>query len=278
MKAQIIDGKLIARKILDRAKIKINALKTKLTLVIINASSDSASHAYIKTKIKFCDQVGVAHQVINYDKKVSTEHILDQIEKYNKDDKTTGIVVQLPLWDYLGTTKIIEAINPNKDVDGLTSDNLGKLFKGVECIEPATARGVIRILEECPTINKSAVIVNRSMLVGKPLMHLLLNKDYTVTVCHSKTTDLSLFTKSTDVLITATGKPGLITKNMVKSGAVVIDVGISRKGKNLRGDVHDEVYDVAGYITPVPGGVGLVTAATLVENVINCYLLSKKEA
>ena len=201
------------------------------------------------------------------------------IKKRNKDDNVDGILVQMPLPKYLDTKKIQNLIDDKKDVDGLSDINAGKLMHQVDCLEPCTPKGIMEILDyyKIPVEGKNVVIVGRSDLVGKPLAAMMLNKNATVTVAHSKTNNLKEVTKTADILVAAVGKKGLITEDMVKDDAVIIDVGINRVEDKLYGDVDfDGVKDKVSYITPVPGGVGQMTVASLGQNVIKAYQLRKK--
>jgi len=203
---------------------------------------------------------------------------LELIEKLNNDKTVHGILVQLPIYNHLDTSEILEAISPSKDVDGFHPVNIGKIMQGTGGIAPCTPKGVMTILEELgiEIEGKKATVVGRSIIVGRPMGALLLNKGATITTCHSKTTNLKEHTKNADILVVAVGKPHLVTEEMVKEGAIVIDVGINRVDGKLIGDVDTEnVAKKAKYITPVPGGVGLTTVYTLMENVVELAEKSK---
>ena len=277
----IIDGKLIAQELKDEVKAKLAKLDTKLTLLVIMVGDNPASKVYVESKEKNCKKVGMLTKTLVFDANVPQKKIIDAIQAANADPTITGILVQLPLPAHLDEVKIIDAIDPKKDVDGLTTVNQGKLFSGVnDGIIPATPKGIMHILKKL-FINlegKTAVVIGRSKLVGKPIAQLLLAKNATVTMCHSKTENLKDICLGADVLVVAIGKAKFITADMIKPDAIVIDVGINRNFGRIDGDVDFEnAVSVAGYITPVPGGVGQLTIACLLENVIECYKLQSRE-
>lgn len=277
----IIDGKLIAQELKDEVKAKLAKLDTKLTLLVIMVGDNPASKVYVESKEKNCKKVGMLTKTLVFDANVPQKKIIDAIQAANADPAITGILVQLPLPAHLDEVKIIDAIDPKKDVDGLTTVNQGKLFSGVnDGIIPATPKGIMHILKKL-FINlegKTAVVIGRSKLVGKPIAQLLLSKNATVTMCHSKTENLKDVCLGADVLVVAIGKAKFITADMIKPDAIVIDVGINRNFGRIDGDVDFEnAVSVAGYITPVPGGVGQLTIACLLENVIECYKLQSRE-
>ena len=277
----IIDGKLIAQELKDEVKAKLAKLDTKLTLLVIMVGDNPASKVYVESKEKNCKKVGMLTKTLVFDANVPQKKIIDAIQAANADPAITGILVQLPLPAHLDEVKIIDAIDPKKDVDGLTTINQGKLFSGVnDGIIPATPKGIMHILKKL-FINlegKTAVVIGRSKLVGKPIAQLLLAKNATVTMCHSKTENLKDICLGADILVVAIGKAKFITADMIKPDAIVIDVGINRNFGRIDGDVDFEnAVSVAGYITPVPGGVGQLTIACLLENVIECYKLQSRE-
>ena len=277
----IIDGKLIAQELKDEVKVKLAKLDTKLTLLVIMVGDNPASKVYVESKEKNCKKVGMLTKTLLFDANVSQKKIIDAIKQANEDPEINGILVQLPLPAHLDEVKIIDAIDPKKDVDGLTTINQGKLFSGVnDGIIPATPKGIMHILKKL-FINiegKKAVVIGRSKLVGKPIAQLLLAKNATVTMCHSKTENLKDICLGADILVVAIGKAKFITADMIKQDAIVIDVGINRNFGRIDGDVDFEnAVSVAGYITPVPGGVGQLTIACLLENVIECYKLQTRE-
>ena len=277
----IIDGKLIAQELKDEVKAKLAKLDTKLTLLVIMVGDNPASKVYVESKEKNCKKAGMLTKTLIFDANVPQKKVIDAIQASNADPAITGILVQLPLPAHLDEVKIIDAIDPKKDVDGLTTVNQGKLFSGVnDGIIPATPKGIMHILKKL-FINlegKTAVVIGRSKLVGKPIAQLLLSKNATVTMCHSKTENLKDICLGADVLVVAIGKAKFITADMIKPDAIVIDVGINRNFGRIDGDVDFEnAVSVAGYITPVPGGVGQLTIACLLENVIECYKLQSRE-
>jgi methylenetetrahydrofolate dehydrogenase (NADP+) / methenyltetrahydrofolate cyclohydrolase len=273
MPARILSGTDVADELLDGLKPQVRALDPKL--VIVQVGEDPASSAYVARKLKSCERIGMRHEHRRLPAHVTFEDLMAVIEDLNGDADVTGFIVQLPLPKHLWERMplINKAIDPQKDVDGFTAYNLGKtlLSKEFEHLPPATPAGIILLLEHygIPVAGKHAVIVGRSNIVGKPLAPMLINRDATVTVCHSKTPKLSDFTKRADILISAAGSPKLITASMVKKGAVVIDVGMTRTDEGLAGDVDFEaVAKVASAVTPMPGGVGPMTVASLLRNCV----------
>lgn len=241
----------------DRVKkLEKNGIVPKLA--IIKASDDKASEVYIGKKRNLCKEIGVAEEEYIFDENVSQKDIISTIQKLNNDLSVHGILVQLPLFKHLNENYVLDALEPKKDVDGLTKLNFGKLVTGEKGIIPCTPKGILTILQslDVDISGKNVTVVGRSILVGKPASLLMLSKGATVTVCHSKTENLKEHTKNADILIVAVGHPGLITKDMVKKDATVIDVGITRTDDGIKGDVDTfEVDKVAKYVTPVPGGV-----------------------
>ena len=270
----IIDGKEISKKIKEELKQEIKTYMIKPCLAVIQIGNDPASDIYIKAKEKACNETGIYFKYIKFEETAKEIEVINKIVELNNDEYVNGILLQLPLPEKFNTEKLINYIARNKDVDGLTDINAGKLVNNKNCITPCTPKGIMELLSayDIEISGKNVVIVGRSNLVGKPLMSLFLNKNATVTVCHSKTNNLEEFTKNADILVVAVGKKHLITSEMVKDGAVVIDVGINRDKDNLYGDVDfDEVSKKASYITPVPGGVGPMTVAMLLKNVNDIY-------
>ena len=273
--AQIINGKELAKNIRLNLKNEVNILKNNgITpkLAVIMVGNDKASKVYVKNKSKACEEIGIEYEEILLDENITMEELLDVIDKLNNRIDVHGILLQSPIPKHLDIYKAFNKISENKDVDGFNPLNVGKLVIGEDSFVSCTPFGIIKMLESynIPIEGKNAVIIGRSNIVGKPLIQCLLKKNATVTVCHSKTRNLKEITKNADILVAALGKAKFVTKDMVKSGAVVIDVGINRTelGK-LEGDVDfDEVQNVASYITPVPGGVGPMTIAMLMNNVV----------
>jgi len=244
-------------------------------LGVILVGDDPASHAYVKNKRNACKEAGIHAPEINLPHDTTRETVMEWVDKLNADPKIDGILVQLPLPPHIPKDDILIRIDPEKDVDGFHPINVGRLVIGEDTLVPCTPTGVMTLLSRygIPVKGKKAVVLGRSLIVGKPMALLLLAADATVTICHSKTANLSEETRQADILVAALGKPLMITKDFVKKGAVVIDVGISRNDKGkLVGDVDfDSVEPIASAITPVPGGVGPMTIATLLENTLKAY-------
>lgn len=267
----ILDGKLVSNEIKSELKKYIDDNNLKIGMAVIQVGDNPASNVYIKNKAKVAESLGVNFEHHKFDIDITEDVIISKIEKLNNNDNIHGIIVQLPLPEHLDKDLIVNSINEEKDIDGLTSKNIGNLFSNNEGIISCTPYGIMKLLEyyNIDLEGKNAVIVGRSNLVGKPLVELLLRKNATVTICHSKTKKLKDYTKKADILIAAVGKKHLITKNMVKKGAVIVDVGINREDNKLYGDVDfDKVKNKASYITPVPGGIGPMTVAMLFYNLI----------
>jgi len=279
MSAIIIDGVEIAKKVREEIALQVADLKEKGVtpgLAVILVGDNQASKTYVSMKEKACQQLGMYSLLIKLPESTSENELLAKIDELNKDEKIHGILVQLPLPKHIDEDAVIEAISPAKDVDGFHPINVGKMMIGQDTYYPCTPYGVMVMLEHigCNPAGKHAVIVGRSNIVGKPQGQLLLNKDATVTYCHSRTVDMAKYTKEADILVVAVGKRNVITKEHVKPGAVVIDVGMNRddEGK-LCGDVaYDEVKEVASYITPVPKGVGPMTITMLMHNTVKSAL------
>lgn len=274
---KIINGKEIREALKQELQDKINKISESLKLVVIQVGDDPASNIYIKNKKKLCEELGILCEHKKF-LEITEQDLIQEIDNLNNDKTVTGILVQLPLPPEIDETKIIEKISPLKDVDGLTSQNMGKLFTGNKALVPCTALGIIKMLEylNIDLQGLNVTIVGRSKLVGLPLIALLLNKNCTVTVCHSKTKNLPEKTKKADALIVAVGQKELITKDYVKDDAIVIDVGINRYQNKLYGDCNfNELLPKCKYITPVPGGVGPLTVIMLINNIIEAYYLQK---
>jgi len=279
MPAKIIDGKKISDKIISEIKSKVKNMKEKPGLALVMVGSNPASEVYVNFKEKDSKEAGFYCERYNLDEKTSEMDLINLLNQLNNNSKIHGILVQLPLPKQIDEKLITDSILPQKDVDGFTTVNLGNLFSDKTIIAPATAVAIVHLVESAgiKIEGKNAVVVGRSNIVGKPVALMLLEKNATVTVCHSKTKNLAEYTKKADILVVAVGKPNLIKKEMVKEGAVVIDVGINRMGNKLIGDVDFEnVKEIAGFITPVPGGVGPMTRAMLMENTLKAMELAKK--
>ena len=272
----LLDGKSLSAKIKDELKGNINSYVQTPILAVITIGDDAASEVYVKNKRKACEYVGMSFLHLDYASCVKEEVVIKKIKQLNKDKSINGIILQLPIPDNFNVSKIINTIDPSKDVDGLTNTQAGKLIQNEKCLMPCTPKGIMEILKEykIELEGKHVVIVGRSILVGKPLMLECINKNATVTMCHSKTKDLKSECLWADILVVAIGKPRFIKRDMVKDNAIIIDVGINRVGDKLYGDVDfDDVVEKISYITPVPGGVGPMTVACLMENVYNAFLL-----
>lgn len=268
----ILDGKKLRDKIFENLKQKLNNMSEKPTLAVILVGDDPASQIYVKNKKKTAENLGINSIVINYPSNISEKILLDKIQELNNDNKITAILVQLPLPKHIDKFKIIDAIAPEKDVDGLTPYNSGKLFSGEEpYVYPCTPKGILLLLDEynIELAGKHVVVIGRSNLVGKPVAQMLLNRNATVTMCHSHTKNLSDITKTADIVVSAVGK-NIIGEKMLKSDCVVVDVGIFKdvNGK-ICGDVDfASASKIAAYISPVPGGVGPMTIASLMLNTV----------
>ncbi len=274
----IIDGKKQAEIIRNEIKKEISDLKKKSgktpSLTVILIGDYAPSLIYVKNKEKSAREVGINSEIIRYSKNVSEKDILKKIEELNKNDEISGILVQLPLPSQISKEKIINAINPFKDVDGFNPINVGNLSSGYDSIVPCTPLGCLLLIKniESNLAGKHAVIIGRSNLNGKPMAQLLLKENCTVTIVHSKTNDLQNECLKADILVAAVGVPNLIKKDWVKKNAIVIDVGINKVGEKIVGDVNfDELKDNVKAITPVPGGVGPMTIACLLKNTLTCF-------
>lgn len=270
-----INVKEIVKRKKEELKVEVDALKLKginPKLAVILASEDEASKIYVGKKRKMCEEMGILQEEFILDNTVQTEDVVDIIEKLNEDKSVSGILVQLPLFKHLDMDRILDSISYKKDVDGFHPLTLGKLFIGEdETFISCTPKGIMTILDDIGTeyVGKHAVVVGRSRIVGKPISQLLLKRGATVTICHSKTKDISYFTRQADILVAAVGRAHIITKDMIKPGAIVVDVGINRIDGKILGDVDTEnALEVCDKITPVPGGVGLTTVLSLLENVV----------
>ncbi len=274
----IIDGKKEAENIRNEIKKEISDLKKNSgktpSLTVILIGDFAPSLIYVKNKEKSAREVGINSEIIRYPKNVSENDILKKIEELNKNDEISGILVQLPLPSQISKKKIINAINPSKDVDGFNPINVGNLSSGYDTIVPCTPLGCLLLIKkiESNLAGKHAVIIGRSNLNGKPMAQLLLKENCTVTIVHSKTNDLQNECLKADILVAAVGVPNLIKKDWVKKNAIVIDVGINKVGEKIVGDVNfDELKDNVKAITPVPGGVGPMTIACLLKNTLTCF-------
>ncbi len=271
---KILDGKALAQHLGRNLAEETNSLKShgiNPKFCVINIGEDPASKVYVRSKRKKAEKIGIKQVVYQLPEDESEEDVLRLIDRLNADAEVAGLMVQLPVPDQIDVDKVIERIDPEKDVDGLTPANIGRLWMGKHFVEPATAAGIIALLDhyQIDLNGKNAVIVGRSNIVGKPLAALMLERNASVSILHSHTRNLGELTRRADILVSAVGKPHMIKAEMVKEGAVVIDVGINRVDGQLMGDVDfDQVKDKASWITPVPGGVGPLTVEFLMEEVI----------
>ncbi|MEG2348802.1 MAG: bifunctional 5,10-methylenetetrahydrofolate dehydrogenase/5,10-methenyltetrahydrofolate cyclohydrolase [Clostridia bacterium] len=271
---EIINVREIVSKRKEALKVEIINLKKQNIfpkLVVILANKEESSRSYINSKRKLCEELGVIEEEYILDETTSTNEMLELINKLNNDKTVDGILVQLPIYKHLNEEKILESIDSKKDVDGFHPLNLGNLLIGKKGIVSCTPKGIMTILDSIGTefLGKEAVVVGRSKIVGKPIAQLLLARGATVTMCHSKTLDLKSHTKRADILVIATGVPNLISSDMIKKGSIIIDVGINRVDGKIVGDVDTNgALNYCKYISPVPGGVGLTTVLSLIENLI----------
>jgi methylenetetrahydrofolate dehydrogenase (NADP+)/methenyltetrahydrofolate cyclohydrolase len=273
--ATIIDGKAIAKQIRQSIKEQTLAFKQEHGLPpglsVILVGEDPASQVYVRNKERACEEVGIRSKVIRMDEQTSEYELLKTIDELNNDKTVHGILVQLPLPNHIDEDKIINAISPDKDVDGFHPIHSGMLMTGQPGLEPCTPKGIIRLIEETGQDigGKNAVVIGRSNIVGKPVALMLLQRNATVTITHSKTKNLADIASQADILVVAIGRPHMIDSSYVKEGAIVIDVGTTRVNGALRGDVvFDDVSKKAGFLTPVPGGVGPMTITMLLENTL----------
>ena len=272
--AKIIDGKQIASEVKSQLKAEVEILKEKgifPSLAVILAGDNPASQIYVKNKIKSCEEVGIKSLSFTFDASVTEEQLIETIEALNSDKTVDGILVQLPLPKGLNEEKVLKHISDLKDVDGFSPANVGALTLGRDCFKACTPSGCMKLIHSTGVDikGKNAVVIGRSNIVGKPMALMFLAEDATVTICHSKTKNLAEITKQADILVAAVGRDRMVKADMVKEGAIVIDVGMNRTSEGLFGDVDFEsVKEVASYITPVPGGVGPMTIAMLMENTV----------
>lgn len=275
MVAKLLDGKQIAKDYRQGLKDQVEVLKSKgytPKLSVILVGNDGASQSYVRSKKKAAEKIGMISEIVHLSEDTSEEDVLSELERLNNDDSVSGILVQVPLPKQVSEQKVLEAINPEKDVDGFHPNNIGKLYIDEQTFVPCTPLGIMEILKhaDIDIEGKNAVVIGRSHIVGQPVSKLLLQQNATVTILHSRSKDMASFIKEADIVVSAVGKPELVTKDMVKEGAVIIDVGNTpdENGK-LKGDVaFDEVKEVASAITPVPGGVGPLTITMVLNNTL----------
>ncbi len=289
--AELIDGKLVSDKILEKVKSEVDSLKSRYgaapSLHAIIVGDDPASQTYVRMKKNACKKTGMDSETHALPADISQRSLEALIGRLNENEEVSGILVQLPLPKHIDKNSIMDSIHPDKDVDGFSKTNVAKLYRGEDCLEPCTPRGVLVLLDhyKIPVEGRELVIIGRSDIVGKPLSIMLsgTRRNATVTLCHSKTHNLQYYSSSADILIAAIGRPEYVKSEMVEKGAVVIDVGVNRvddicadKGYRLVGDVDfNNVSKKASYITPVPGGVGPMTIACLMENTLKAYKIQK---
>ncbi len=276
--SKIIDGKKVSQTLKEELKEEVSKLKVKPKLVVISVGDNPASKVYVRQKEKCATYVGFEYLHLHYDE-ISDDKLVKEIEKLNNDKSVSGMIVQLPLPKGMNEKRIVNTISPEKDVDGLSYINAGRLLNNEECLASCTPAGIMELLKayNIDPSGKNVVVIGRSILVGKPMVNLMVNANATVTLCHSKTVDIEKITRKADILVVAIGKPNYVTKNMVKRGAIVIDVGINRVDDKLVGDVdYNDVYSKVKLITPVPGGVGPMTVIMLMKNVYKAYLKTRK--
>lgn len=275
MVAKILDGKQIAKDYRQGLQNQVEALKEKgftPKLSVILVGNDGASQSYVRSKKKAAEKIGMISEIVHLEETATEEEVLNELNRLNNDDSVSGILVQVPLPKQVSEQKILEAINPDKDVDGFHPINIGKLYIDEQTFVPCTPLGIMEILKhaDIDLEGKNAVVIGRSHIVGQPVSKLLLQKNASVTILHSRSKDMASYLKDADVIVSAVGKPGLVTKDVAKEGAVIIDVGNTpdENGK-LKGDVdYDAVKEIAGAITPVPGGVGPLTITMVLNNTL----------
>ncbi|HFQ1889266.1 TPA: bifunctional methylenetetrahydrofolate dehydrogenase/methenyltetrahydrofolate cyclohydrolase FolD [Staphylococcus aureus] len=275
MVAKILDGKQIAKDYRQGLEDQVEALKEKgftPKLSVILVGNDGASQSYVRSKKKAAEKIGMISEIVHLEETATEEEVLNELNRLNNDDSVSGILVQVPLPKQVSEQKILEAINPEKDVDGFHPINIGKLYIDEQTFVPCTPLGIMEILKhaDIDLEGKNAVVIGRSHIVGQPVSKLLLQKNASVTILHSRSKDMASYLKDADVIVSAVGKPGLVTKDVVKEGAVIIDVGNTPdKNGKLKGDVdYDAVKEIAGAITPVPGGVGPLTITMVLNNTL----------
>lgn len=277
---KIISGKLLAKCIKDNLKEEIDNLilkgyrRPKLSVILVG--DDPASQSYVKGKSKACEECGIINETILLSSDISEEELLSKIDSLNKDDEVDGILVQLPLPKHINESRVIEAVDYTKDVDGFHSQNVAKLYSKKECVEPCTPKGIIKLIKKAGVKidGANAVVIGRSNIVGQPVAKLLMNENATVTICHSHTKDMKKITKHADILVVAIGKAKFVDKSYVKHDACVIDVGVNRDSSTnkLCGDCDfDSLNGYVKVLTKVPGGVGPMTIACLMENTVKCF-------
>mgnify|MGYP000677941133 FL=1 len=282
MSAVLVDGKLVSQVLRDKMKRRVDAMLdrgVKPGLAVILVGENAASQVYVRNKVAACDSIGIQSTEIRLPVDVPERVVLENLVQLNNDPTVNGILVQLPLPAHINENKILETISPEKDVDGFHKVNVGAMVTGNAKFYPCTPHGIMMLLDfyGIPIEGQHAVVIGRSNIVGKPMALMLLEKGATVSICTSKTADLSMFTRQADIVVVAVGKPNMLEASMIKKGAAVIDVGINRlENGSLVGDVdYQSALTVAGFLTPVPGGVGPMTITMLLENTIRSSEMSR---
>ncbi len=271
----LLDGKALAKEIRKELKEKISSLDEKPGLAVVLVGKNPASEQYVGMKKKMCRRVGIESFSYELSEKTTEQELIDLVKKLNEDKKVNGILVQLPLPGHIDSDRVLDCILPEKDVDGFHPVNMGRLIQNRECLRSCTPYGIIRLLKKnnIELEGKDAVVLGRSNIVGKPMAIMLMHENATVTICHSRTKNIKEICKKSDIIISAIGKAGFVTEDMVKPGTVVVDVGANFVDGKLCGDVDFEnVSDKTSYITPVPGGVGPMTIATLLSNTFDAFV------
>lgn len=276
--SNLIDGKVIAKEYQEKIREFVLDQKVKgkrpPCLATILVGDDGGSYHYVKNQDNLCSDLGIQSRKLKFDNDIDEEQLVNEIEKLNKDNSVDGIIIQLPLPKNIDKNIILSKINSNKDIDCLTDTNMGKLYKDDNAFVPCTAKGIVYLIENtgCKLEGKNVVVIGRSNIVGKPVANLLLSRNCTVTICHSKTIDLKTICKRADIIIVAIGKPGFITADFVNNESIIIDVGTTVVNGKLQGDVNfEDVSKLCAYISPVPGGVGAMTTTMLLKNVCEAY-------
>lgn len=267
----ILDGKKVSKEILDNVKQELDEIKEKIIFSIIWVGNNPASEIYVRNKLKKCTELGIQGTLYHLDEDTKEEDIIKLIDKLNKDKEVKGILLQSPVPKGIDINKCFNKIDYHKDIDGFSNVSVGNLWLGEKGFRSCTPKGIIKLLDyyDIPLEGKNVCIINRSNIVGKPLAALFLERNATVTICHSHTKNIEEHTKMADIVVSAVGKPKFIKEDMIKEGTIVIDVGISRENGHVIGDVDfDRVKEKAAFITPVPGGVGPMTIAMIFENII----------
>lgn len=275
----VLDGKKVRDEILENVKNVVTNENLDLTLAIIFVGNYAPSEVYVRNKVKYCKKVGINTEVIRMDENTTEEDIIKQIERLNKNDKITGIIIQSPLPNGLDLQNCVKYIDPKKDIDGFTKESFYSLAYNLPGLRPCTAKGIMRLLEyyDIDVKGKDVCIIGRGNLVGRPIYFEMLNKDATVTICHTKTKNLKDKCKKADIIICGAGVPNVLTNKMVKKGAVVVDAGITLVDGKVVGDAdYINLCKKCSYITPNPGGVGPMTIAMIIENIIEAYRMGGK--